>query len=79
MKLSCTCKDFENNYGLLDAQIQLLQNMGFSIFPLEFNYCPWCGKELVKEGKEVVGLFSIKKKKARGAGIDPIRKLPFFK
>jgi hypothetical protein len=32
--------------------------MGYTFLPLEFDYCPWCGKKLIKIGKQPVGILN---------------------
>jgi hypothetical protein len=56
--IKCVCRVFESNYELLDAYAKLLVNMGYTFLPLEFDYCPWCGKKLIKIGKQPVGILN---------------------
>lgn len=76
--MSCDCKDWEPNISIINGYISMQANMawgnkeGYSGKP--FDYCPWCGSELVKEEVEDEGTrtFSliVAMYKERGIGKD---------
>ncbi len=44
----CNCKDWEENMKIMSSAIMLYHGHGFGGIKKSFNYCPYCGKELIE-------------------------------
>ena len=52
--MECTCTDWHENIGLVNAGFQLAYIHGCKGYEgKKFSHCPWCGKELIEIEKGV--------------------------
>jgi len=45
----CTCEKYKNNIGYLDNTVVSAWIHGQNYLGEVFEYCPWCGKKMIKE------------------------------